>query len=108
MASHPDDKWGPTLSVYLANASRTELDEPNDDKANKTSSRSPKAAMEDFLARTYRSVSITALDEVLSLAQKPTNLTVLSNTGVIPACIRVLKNYAQGDRVSQCLPTRLH
>lgn len=55
--------------------------------------------MEDFLARTHSFVSVSALEEVLALARKPANLTEFGNSGMIPACMRVLRQYIQDDKV---------
>ncbi|KAF8599039.1 hypothetical protein BDV93DRAFT_317654 [Ceratobasidium sp. AG-I] len=96
--STSDDKWGPTLALYLAAASRPDFDQTTHARGTAASNRSARATMEDFLAQTHSFVSVSALEGVLSLARKPANLTEFSNTGMIPACMRILRQYIQDDQ----------
>ncbi|KAF8599037.1 hypothetical protein BDV93DRAFT_317636 [Ceratobasidium sp. AG-I] len=93
-----NNKWGPTLPIYLAAASSPDFEQATNARRNVTSNRTARATMEDFLARTHSFVSVSVLEKVLSLARKPANLTEFGNTGMIPACMRMLRHYTQNDK----------
>jgi hypothetical protein len=59
-----------------------------------------RATMEEFLTLANCFIPISTLIDVLSLAQASTTLHQLNNTGIISACVRLLKRYVQGHNVS--------
>jgi hypothetical protein len=110
-SSNPiDNEWGLALSRYLAVAKHYRPNELLGNLSKTPAKGSSLDVMEEFLAQTNRFTSISALVDVLSLAQTPENLHQFNNTRIIPACVRLLRRYARDHNVSWgfigCVNTR--
>ncbi|KAG9124841.1 hypothetical protein FRC07_010060 [Ceratobasidium sp. 392] len=90
-----DNQWGVTVSQYLALGPRGRLSEQLKRIQDQAASGNSQTSMEAFLAQQNQFTSLATLSDVLLLAQSPRNLPQFNNTGMIPACIRLLKEYAQ-------------
>ncbi|QRV99806.1 hypothetical protein RhiJN_27825 [Ceratobasidium sp. AG-Ba] len=90
-----DSPWGITVSQYLAAGPRYRLSEQIKMIHDQSANRVTQTSMEGFLAPTTDITPLSSLIDLLLLAQSPKGLSGFCNTGIIPACMRVLKQYVQ-------------